>query len=56
MSLGGELAVQFANLGHKAKGAAAAYFPTVQTINFTRDNGDGTMAHEWGHGLHDLAV
>jgi N12 class adenine-specific DNA methylase len=55
MSLGGELAVQFANLGHKAKGAAAAYFPTVQTINFTRDNGDGTMAHEWGHGLHDLA-
>lgn len=55
MSLGGELAVQFANLGHKAKGAAAAYFPTVRTINFTRDNGDGTMAHEWGHGLHDLA-
>jgi N12 class adenine-specific DNA methylase len=55
MSLGGDLAVQFANLGHKAKGAAAAYFPTVQTINFTRDNGDGTMAHEWGHGLHDLA-
>ena len=56
MSLGGDLAVQFANLGHKAKGAAAAYFPTVQTINFTRDNGDGTMAHEWGHGLHDLAA
>ncbi|MFZ4436834.1 MAG: JAB domain-containing protein [Syntrophales bacterium] len=55
MSLGGELAVQFANLGHKAKGAAAAYFPGVRTINFTRDNGDGTMSHEWGHGLHDLA-
>ncbi|MCK9520165.1 MAG: hypothetical protein M0R74_14245, partial [Dehalococcoidia bacterium] len=55
MSLGNNLAVQFANLGHKAKGAAAAYFPTVQTINFTRDNGDGTMAHEWGHGLQDLS-
>lgn len=55
MSLGGELAVQFANLGHKAKGAAAAYFPSVRTINFTRDSGDGTMAHEWGHGIHDLA-
>ena len=52
MSLGGKLAVQFANLGHKAKGAAAAYFPAVKTINFTRDNGDGTMAHEWGHGFH----
>ena len=55
MSIGNRLAVQFANLGHKAKGAAAAYFPSVQTINFTRDSGDGTMAHEWGHGLHDLA-
>ena len=55
MSLGRQLAVQFANLGHKAKGAAAAYFPAVKTINFTRDNGDGTMAHEWGHGLQDLA-
>ena len=56
MSLGRQLAVQFANLGHKAKGAAAAYFPSVRTINFTRDNGDGTMAHEWGHGLQDLAA
>ncbi len=55
MSLGGELAVQFANLGHKAKGSAASYFPDIKTINFTRDNGDGTMAHEWGHALHDLA-
>lgn len=56
MSIGQKLAVQFANLGHKARGAAAAYFPAVKTINFTRDNGDGTMAHEWGHGLHDLAA
>lgn len=55
MSLGGELAVQFANLGHKSKGAAAAYFPDVQTMNFTRDNGDGCFAHERGHALHSLA-
>ncbi|MBP1719654.1 MAG: hypothetical protein H6Q43_3092, partial [Deltaproteobacteria bacterium] len=55
MSLGGNLAVQFANLGHKAHGAAAAYFPAIKTINFTRDNGDGTMSHEWGHALHALA-
>ena len=55
MSLGKELAVQFANLGHKAHGAAAAYFPKVRTMNFTRDNGDGCFAHEWGHSLHDLA-
>ena len=56
MSLGGDLAVQFANLGHKARGAAAAFFPAINTINFTRDNGDGTMAHEWGHALHALAA
>jgi N12 class adenine-specific DNA methylase len=56
MSLGGDLAVQFANLGHKARGAAAAYFPSIKTINFTRDNGDGTMSHEWGHALHALAA
>lgn len=56
MSLGGGLAVQFANLGHKAKGAAAAYFPDIKTINFTRDHGDGTMAHEWGHALHYMAA
>jgi N12 class adenine-specific DNA methylase len=55
MGLGGRLAVQFANLGHKAKGAAACYFTKYQTINFTRDNGDGTMAHEWSHALSDLA-
>jgi N12 class adenine-specific DNA methylase len=56
MSLGGGLAVQFANLGHKAKGAAAAFFPDIKTINFTRDHGDGTMAHEWGHALHYMAA
>ena len=26
-------------------------FGTIHTINFTRDHGDGTMAHEWGHGV-----
>ncbi len=55
MGLGEMLAIQFANLGHKAKGAAAAYFPSIQTVNLTRDSGDGTLAHEWGHGLHDIA-
>jgi N12 class adenine-specific DNA methylase len=54
MSIGGELAVQFANIGHKVrmKGAAAAFFRGINTINFTRDNGDGSMAHEWGHAIH----
>ncbi len=55
MGLNKMLAVQFANLGHKARGAAAAYFPDIQTINFTRDNGDGTASHEWSHALHDYA-
>ena len=55
MSINGELAIQFANLGHLAKGAAAAYFPDKKTINFTRDNGDGTLAHEWSHAFHRLS-
>ena len=55
MGLANGLAIQFANLGHKAKGAAAAYFPDLRTINFTRDNGDGTLAHEWSHGFHAQA-
>lgn len=55
VGLGGQLAIQFANIGHLAKGAAAAYFPTEKTMNFTRDHGDGTLAHEWSHALHDLS-
>jgi N12 class adenine-specific DNA methylase len=30
---------------------AAHYESTNHVINMTRDNGDGSLAHEWGHGL-----
>jgi N12 class adenine-specific DNA methylase len=54
MSLGGRLSLQFGNLGTMSTKAAAFYVPGKATINLTKNNGDGTISHEWGHALDDL--
>lgn len=60
IGLGGNLHFTIGALGH---GKHAAFFSpnypgpngTVQVINVTNTKGDGTVYHEWGHGLdHNL--
>lgn len=50
IGLGGRLGLAFGSRGHGGF-AAAHYEPTNEVINLTRDNGDGTVAHEWMHAL-----
>ncbi|MDY0134973.1 MAG: LPD1 domain-containing protein, partial [Atribacterota bacterium] len=46
------LALAFGARGKGGKNAAMAHYePGLKVINFTRDNGRGTLAHEWGHAL-----
>jgi hypothetical protein len=42
------LAIAFGAFGRGGK-AMATYYPTRQLINLTKRNGDGSVAHEWGH-------
>jgi N12 class adenine-specific DNA methylase/GGDEF domain-containing protein len=34
--------------------AAATFHPDDKTINLTKTKGDGSLAHEWSHGLDDM--
>lgn len=46
------LALAFGARGTGGKNAALAHYePGLKVINFTRDKGRGTLAHEWGHAL-----
>lgn len=52
MSLGRNLAVAFGSRGRGGKSAALAHYePSTNTINLTRMNGAGALAHEWAHGF-----
>lgn len=50
----GKLSIAFGAKGRK--GHAAAYFPQTKDINMTRGNGDGSVAHEWGHYFDNVIV
>jgi hypothetical protein len=50
----GELSIAFGAKGRK--GHAATYFPQTKDINLTRGNGDGSVAHEWGHYFDNVIV
>ena len=42
-------------VGSRGKGRQkAAYFPSTRTINLTRNNGIGSLAHEYAHFLDDI--
>ncbi len=51
ISINGTLAAAFGSRGH-GKGVAH-YEPDLKVFNLTRMKGAGSMAHEWGHALHD---
>lgn len=52
ISLNGMLGVAFGAQGTGGKRAAAAHFvPGVNEINLTREQGAGSLAHEWAHAL-----
>jgi hypothetical protein len=48
LSMNENLAIGFGAFGRGGK-AMATYYPTRQLINLTKRNGDGSVAHEWGH-------
>ncbi|RCW28774.1 LPD1 domain-containing protein [Marinilabilia salmonicolor] len=48
LSMNENLAIAFGAFGRGGK-AMATYYPTHQLINLTKRNGDGSVAHEWGH-------
>jgi hypothetical protein len=48
----GKLSIAFGAKGHP--GHMATYFPQTKDINLTRGNGDGSLAHEWGHYLDNV--
>lgn len=50
----GKLAIAFGAKGRP--GHLAAYFPQSKDINLTKGNGDGSLAHEWGHYFDNVIV
>ena len=48
LSINETLAIAFGAFGRGGK-AMATYYPTRKLINLTKRNGDGSVAHEWGH-------
>jgi hypothetical protein len=50
VSLGGTLSLYFGARGHGGAGPVT-YDPKYQVINFTREGGAGSLAHEWAHAL-----
>jgi hypothetical protein len=48
LAINENLAIAFGAFGRGGK-AMATYYPTRQLINLTKRNGDGSVAHEWGH-------
>jgi hypothetical protein len=51
ISMNGTLAAAFGSRGHGR--SVAHYEPDLKVFNLTRMKGAGSMAHEWGHALHD---
>lgn len=50
----GKLSIAFGSKGRG--GALATYFPQTKDINLTKKNGDGSVAHEWGHYFDNVIV
>lgn len=50
----GALAIAFGAKGRA--GHLATYFPQTKDINLTKRNGDGSVAHEWGHYFDNVLV
>jgi hypothetical protein len=50
----GKLAIAFGAKGRP--GHLAAYYPQTKDINLTKGNGDGSLAHEWGHYFDNVIV
>lgn len=50
----GKLSIAFGAKGRR--GHMATYFPQTKDINLTRGNGDGSLAHEWGHYFDNVIV
>lgn len=52
LSLDGALGLAFGARGRGGRGAAAAHYePDLVVINLTKNNGAGSLAHEWFHAL-----
>ncbi len=51
LSLNGEMALAFGARGHGLSSARAHYEPNKVVINLTKENGAGSLAHEWLHAL-----
>jgi hypothetical protein len=50
----GGLSIAFGSKGRP--GHLATYFPQTKDINLTKKNGDGSVAHEWGHYFDNVIV
>lgn len=50
----GQLGIVFGGKGHA--GHLAAYFPQTKDINLTKANGDGSVAHEYGHYFDNVMI
>lgn len=50
----GKLGISFGAKGRA--GHLATYFPQTKDINLTKGNGDGSVAHEWGHYFDNVIV
>jgi hypothetical protein len=50
----GKLSIAFGAKGRP--GHLAAYFSQTKDINLTKSNGDGSVAHEWGHYFDNVIV
>jgi hypothetical protein len=51
VSVAGKLGLAIGSRGSKNTRAAAHFEPTSNVINLTKTNGNGTVGHEWFHGL-----
>lgn len=55
LSLGGKLGLAFGARGRGGKNAALAHYePQKVVINLTKNNGAGSLGHEWFHALDNL--
>lgn len=50
----GGLGIVFGGKG--VRGHAAAYYPQTKDINLTKSNGDGSVAHEYGHYFDNVVI
>lgn len=57
LSLGGTLGIAFGARGKGGKNCGAAHYETEhQVINLTKNNGAGSLAHEWFHALDNYVA